>query len=59
MAVELESSPLMINFGRCHVGIFGAVREDQPVEGAACQEALRGVGQVELQRMAETRRDSR
>lgn len=48
MTVELKSSALMINFGRCHVGIFGAVREDQPVEGAACQEAVRGVGQVEL-----------
>lgn len=40
-----------------HVGVSGAGQQDQPAEGAAAQEAVRGVGPLQQQRMAQTRRD--
>lgn len=40
-----------------HVGVSGAQQQDQPAEGAAAQEALRGFGPLRQQRMAQTRRD--
>lgn len=39
-----------------HVGVSGAERQGQPAEGAAAQEAVRGVGPLRQQRMAQTRR---
>lgn len=40
-----------------HDGVSGAERQDQPAEGAAAQEAVRGVGPLQRQGMAQTRRD--
>lgn len=40
-----------------HVGVSGAQQQDQPAEGAAAQEAVRGFGPLRQQGMAQTRRD--